>query len=352
MTHKDTIIQTALTLARDKKRITLSDVKNAIKERISRQHISTVLSEMIKTDKLIKDGRGRYTSYTLPEYSELLRNQIHRKLLNKDLQEGEVLRDIVSGAYFLRELKENVDRIFTYAFLEMLNNAIEHSKSKYIDITVYKSGNNLIFIIEDLGVGVFKNVMAKKRLKSELEAMQEILKGKTTTMPDAHSGEGIFFTSRISDVFMLESYGLKLRVDNLIDDIFYESSDKSHKGTVVTFIISLDTNKSLGGIFIQYQSDPSEGGFDKTKIHVRLYTGDSIYISRSQARRIMDGLANKFKTIVLDFKKVSTIGQAFADEIFRVFKSKHPEIVIKTINMNEPVEFMMKRVADYKTKNK
>jgi len=57
----------------------------------------------------------------------------------------------------------------------------------------------------------------------------------------------------------------------------------------------------------------------------------------------MSGL-DKFKTIVLDFDKVTTVGQAFADEIFRVFQERHPAINIVPINMVEPVRFMIERV--------
>ena len=57
----------------------------------------------------------------------------------------------------------------------------------------------------------------------------------------------------------------------------------------------------------------------------------------------MTGL-EKFKHIILNFDNVSTIGQAFADEIFRVFQQKHPEIKITTTNMNEAVKYMIDRV--------
>ncbi|MFH0834705.1 MAG: STAS-like domain-containing protein, partial [Patescibacteria group bacterium] len=67
-----------------------------------------------------------------------------------------------------------------------------------------------------------------------------------------------------------------------------------------------------------------------------------VHISRSQARRVLAGL-EKFKVIVFDFDKVPMIGQAFADEIFRVFHDKHPQIRLETANMNEGVEFMIKR---------
>jgi len=41
---------------------------------------------------------------------------------------------------------------------------------------------------------------------------------------------------------------------------------------------------------------------------------------------------------------LAIVGQAFADEIFRVFQNRHPEIEIKPLNMVEPVEFMIKKV--------
>ena len=40
-------------------------------------------------------------------------------------------------------------------------------------------------------------------------AIAEFNKGKRTTMPDRHSGEGIFFTSRVMDLFEIESHHLR-----------------------------------------------------------------------------------------------------------------------------------------------
>ena len=77
---------------------------------------------------------------------------------------------------------------------------------------------------------------------------------------------------------------------------------------------------------------------------MKLYAGGNIYVSRSQARRILDDLAGRFKTIILDYNHVPAIGQAFADEIYRVFKNRHPEIELKSINTNEVVGFMINRV--------
>ena len=96
-------------------------------------------------------------------------------------------------------------------------------------------------------------------------------------------------------------------------------------------------------MFEEYQSEPGAFSFDKTKVHVKLFAAGTIYISRSQARRLMINL-DKFNVIILDFEGIKTVGQAFADEIFRLFVTRHPHIQIQPTNMNEPVEFMVKRV--------
>jgi len=46
---------------------------------------------------------------------------------------------------------------------------------------------------------------------------------------------------------------------------------------------------------------------------------------------------------MLDFKDVDTIGQAFADEVFRVWKTKYPDISVIWRNTNENVLFMINR---------
>jgi hypothetical protein len=71
------------------------------------------------------------------------------------------------------------------------------------------------------------------------------------------------------------------------------------------------------------------------------------YVSRSQVREILSGL-EKFKIIVFDFDKVPLIGQAFADEIFRVFHNRHPQIKLEAINMNDAVKFMVERAKNAK----
>ena len=91
------------------------------------------------------------------------------------------------------------------------------------------------------------------------------------------------------------------------------------------------------------------GIFNKTEIIVHLAQEylDFPMVSRSLARRILSNI-DKFKVVFLDFANIETIGQGFADEIFRVFKNKHPEISIIPLNTNEEIDFMIKRATNTK----
>ena len=333
-----------LAFAQKHRKFSVSDFLRSIDNKISRQYVSKIISELVREKKLARAGQTNQTIYSLPKNISALGNIAGIRLRNENLKEHEVLEKISLKAPFILRLKDNIHSIFDYAFSEMFNNAIEHSKSKNIEVKVSKKDRLLTFVVRDFGIGVFKNVMNQRHLVSELEAMQDLLKGKTTTAPKAHSGEGIFFTSKIADVFTLDSFGYELTVDNEKNDIFFGKTDKNTRGTKVIFSLAINSAKHLAGIFGKFQTNKEDFGFDKTEIQIKLYISGTVHISRSQARRVLSGL-EKFKTIILDFDKVPIIGQAFADEIFRVFKNKHPEITITPINMNNAVEFMVKRVG-------
>ena len=107
-------------------------------------------------------------------------------------------------------------------------------------------------------------------------------------------------------------------------------------------IFVIITERTTKEIFDEYTSD--DFVFNKTKIIVHLakdYLGHD-FVSRSLAKRILMNV-EKFKIIVLDFENIDNIGQGFADEVFRVFKNKNPDITIVPVNMNEEIEFMINR---------
>ncbi len=48
---------------------------------------------------------------------------------------------------------------------------------------------------------------------------------------------------------------------------------------------------------------------------------------------------------MLDFRDVQSVGQGFADEVFRVFARRYPAIAIKTENANSVVDAMIRHVS-------
>ena len=339
--------QKILEIIKKKGRVTSSEVTAQIG--VSRQYVNMVFSSLVAEGKILKFGSTRNSFYVSTEYAKahpkVFPSFFQKKYKNKGLEEHVVLIEIEERFSLITRLPENVRSIFTFAFSEMFNNAIEHSRSKDIFVNVAIQNNKLSFVVEDFGIGVFRNIMRTRRLRSETEAIQDLLKGKTTTMPKSHSGEGIFFTSKSADTFVLESFDYELTIAG--ESVAMRRLPHSKRGTKVSFEIKTSSRLHLNDVFKKYTNFAEKGdyGFDKTEIRVKLFTVGGVHISRSQARRILSGL-EKFKIILLDFDQVPIVGQAFADEIYRVFQSKHPDIAIQEENMSEGVKFMIKRVKN------
>lgn len=87
----------------------------------------------------------------------------------------------------------------------------------------------------------------------------------------------------------------------------------------------------------------SEGfEFVRTRPVVKLFGLGLRFVSRSEGRRLLDGL-DEFTEIDVDFAGVQDVGQGFVDELVRVWPQEHPGKTINPINMNEAVEFMVRR---------
>ena len=129
--------------------------------------------------------------------------------------------------------------------------------------------------------------------------------------------------------------------DNVDQDI-YVKDIPTMRGTRIDFVLNLKSAKTLSDLFNRYTDDSFQ--FSKTDVKVKLYQQGIDYVSRSQARRILAGL-EKFKSVQLDFANVATVGQAFADEIFRVWQKGHLDIKIEAKNCNENILFMINRAG-------
>ncbi len=306
---------------------------------ITRQAVSLHLRQLIGSGKVFKTGSTRAAQY-FPAHAAPEARRVSRELVLAGLQESDVYEGVAVTLNFY-QLRANAQSIVHYAFTEMLNNAIDHSMSDRCQIEVGLDAAKVSFRVKDPGIGVFRSIAEKLSLPDEPAAMIELLKGKTTTMPEAHSGEGIFFVSRSADRFVLRSHGLQLEWDRKRDDVFV-STPRYMKGTLVLFEIFRDSRTRLEDVFAEFAPEDYDYNFEKTRVLVKLLQSD--YVSRSEARRLMLNL-DRFSEIELDMRSVKQVGQGFADEVFRVFASKHPRIVVRAINASKAVEAMIRHVV-------
>jgi anti-sigma regulatory factor (Ser/Thr protein kinase) len=298
------------------------------------------MNKLLKLGEVVKTGRTRGASY-------FLKSALQKKLefsVKPGLEENQVWTNYLHDAFSI--LPENIYLICNYGFSEMFNNAIDHSQGTRIAVRSKIVDDVLKLNIYDNGVGIFNKLKNSFGLDNGRASILELTKGKLTTDPENHTGEGIFFTSRAVDKFRIVSSNLTYIKNNLEDDWFIETPNNPIKGTGIFLEIRINSNRNLKDIFHQYSTlDQQEGipRFDKTHIRVGLSkAGQERYVSRSQAKRILSGL-EKFNHFTLDFRDIKTVGQGFVDEVFRVFQSKHPNVNIEYTNTNEDVRFMIER---------
>ena len=208
----------------------------------------------------------------------------------------------------------------------------------------------LQMVVADDGVGIFGKIAESAHLFDTRLAILELAKGKFTTAPEGHSGMGIFVSSRMMDGFAIESRGLRLDPHEATQPLprfgwIDPNALLKPVGaqTVVRMGMAVDSTRTPNDVYLKY-FDPDEVGgqaFHTTEIPVRLAQLSSELVSRSQAKWVMER-ATQFKTVILDFEGVVHVGQAFVDEVFRVFAVAHPEVRIKTMGMTPEVEKLVR----------
>jgi biotin operon repressor/anti-sigma regulatory factor (Ser/Thr protein kinase) len=326
----------------------LSGVQLAERLGISRQAVNKHLKQLLLNGSLIKEGVTRGAVFKIATSEKKPPRVFKKSFFLKGLEEDKIFQLIDLEMNLTLHVSPKGHEIARYAFTEMLNNAIDHSQSEKCHVEVFVDEFNFQFRIRDYGIGIFFCIYDKLNLPDENSAIGELIKGKTTTMREKHTGEGIFFTSKMADKMSFRSSRTKLFFDNQKKDIFIEEMKKI-RGTEVFFSIKKRTRKKLEDIFSFFAPEEFDYKFEKTRALVKLFQRE--YISRSEAKRLHHGL-EKFKIIILDFKGVKTIGQGFADELFRVFMQNYPEITIKIVNMRNSLRPIMNHVVDNKTKER
>ncbi len=313
--------------------------------RITRQAVHAHLVSLMKDGVIEATGRTRTKRYTL-------KCDVSKEVLSlkENRDEDRVWRSLVEPR--LVGLPDNVLRICQYGFTEIFNNAIDHSDGSAALVVVGRSSARVDLLVADDGVGIFEKIKSKFDLEDHRHAILELVKGKLTTDESRHSGEGIFFASRMFDHFSISSAKLVFVHDNDAGDDWLIEDEKEESihalaglvSTVVKMGINADSERTPQQIFDRY-ADPEvdDYAFSRTRVPMSLAQyGRDLLVSRSQARRILARF-DRFKEVFLDFSGVELIGQAFADEIFRVFATAHSDLTITAVNANRDVSRMIGR---------
>jgi len=313
----------------------------ARKLNLSKQTVYNYIQYLIDHNYLYKD---KQTATLKPKYS--VETKIY---LLSGLDESTVWSEFILPK--VTEQKNNIIDILEYSFTEILNNAIDHSESKEVKIYFIEDFASIRIVIRDYGIGIFKKIQNSFHLNSANHAILELDKGKCTTDPEHHTGEGIFFSSKMFEWFCISANDLVYTAKNRLDNSLlfegmnaYIEAENKH-GTEVLMEIAKTSALTTQDIFDKFTSNET-CSFDKTIVSVihlidRKNTKDMTLISRSQAKRLLIGF-ERFSKISLDFEGIDRIGQGFADEIFRVYKKSHPDITILYSQANDSVEKMIK----------
>ncbi|HEV8608335.1 MAG TPA: DUF4325 domain-containing protein [Tepidisphaeraceae bacterium] len=303
---------------------------------VTRQAVQLHLRKLSDQGWIIGQGKVRWRQYRLAVVAEHQERFALRPGVSED-QAWDRLRPRIA------DLAAHEQELYHYGVTEMVNNIIDHSGGKTARISLERTSASLSVTVTDDGVGIFKKVSAALNLSDPREAILDLIKGKFTTDPKRHTGEGIFFTSRSFDRFSIASSNLLFMHTSLHDDWSVNVQKKPVRGTSVVMSLLLPAKRTLADVFVKFSSGPEDYRFAKTRVPLKLAAFiDESLVSRSSAKRVLARI-ERFDEVLMDFAGIGSIGPAFADEIFRVFAVAHPHVRLIPVNANEQVTSMIRR---------
>jgi len=293
---------------------------------LSRQAALRHMYILITDGKVTATGRTKDRTYQLKPLDE----KSFSFSITPELKEDHIFHEKISP--YVDSLAPELKEICEYGFSHIMSNVISHSKGKICQVHISRNEGKLSLKIMDDGVGVLSKVTKHFSLDNKRHAVLELSKGKMTTDPSHHSGDGLFFVSRLFDRFILESSGLGWK-HNLENGKWSVTPVNRKKGTSVFLEINTLSNRSLKNTLKEYSAN-GRMIFNRTCIPVLLSKLDSEHLfSRSQAKRLTQNL-DGYKNICFDFTGLDMVSHSFADEIFRVYQKEKPHQKLEWKNSN------------------
>ncbi len=306
---------------------------------LSRTAINRYTRRLIDESLLSATGKTSARRYQLVNFAD----EVFKIDVFDGLAEDQVWRFHILP--LMEGVKQNIVDLCHYGFTEMLNNVVDHSASEKCFISYQQNYCEIRMMVIDYGIGVFEKIERDFNLADPRTALLELSKGKLTSDEKRHAGEGIFFTSRMFDIFYMSSGELNyVRSRQAGHDWLVEADEQANArlGTAISMIISTDAAWRPSDVFNEYRG--AEIGFRKTHVPVLLgkYPNEEL-VSRSQAKRLLARFED-FSEVMLDFQGIAEIGQPFADEIFRVYRDMHPRTLVVATRANPEIEKMIEYV--------
>lgn len=315
-----------------------NDLADHVAQRMSvtRRTANKALQRLVELQWLAREG-----TKNRPKFRPGLLRQVAQRYTLAGLEE-----DIPWSRDFAPffNLPREVARMAQHAFCELLNNAIDHSEGTSVTVSLRQTQSHVQLLVSDDGRGVFDKIHEAFSLEDPTLAMLELSKGKLTSQPQRHTGRGLFFTSKIADIFDLHANERAFQRREWDGGGWLPGRALKRQGTSVYAAIALDTTRTLDGVLRAYSASGQGLAFERTVVPLRLITSALNGLdSRAQARRVTARL-NQFRRAEVDFAGVSNIGHGFADELFRVFAIQQPSFELVPVNMSPEVATMVESV--------
>ena len=307
---------------------------------ISRRQAVRVLGKLVAMQWLAFEGKPRK-----PRYKPGALRQVVRRYSLAGLQEDLPWRRDFAPAF---DLKPELRRMLQHAFTELLNNAIDHSGGTSVTVSMRQTPMQLQLLVSDDGVGLFRRIEENFAIDDPTLAMLELSKGKLTSDPDRHLGHGLFFCSRLADVFDVHANQAAFQCRGWDHRQWHAGRPAARTGTSVYLALSRDSMCTLDAVLRAHSGDEHSYRFERTSVPLNLIgtgrPGDLALASRADAKRVASRL-QQFALAELDFNGIGDIGHAFADELFRVFVRQHPQVQLRPVGMGPRVAAMVASVG-------
>lgn len=316
---------------------------------ITRRQAQALIRRLVTAQWLAVDGSRRRRHHR----PGALRQVVQRYAL-AGLQEDLPWRRDFAPCF---ELPPHVAHMAQHAFTELLNNAVDHSGGEQVTVSMRQTPMQLQLLVSDDGVGLFERIAGSFAIADPMLAMLELSKGKLSSQPQRHAGHGLFFSSRLADVFDIHANHSAFQHRAWQSQAWRPG--KAHAthtaptvharpGTSVYLAIALDTPRTLDAVLRAHSGNGAGYDFARTRVPLHLIAGDTgdtaaALLSRADARRASQRLA-QFACAELDFTGVAQIGHGFADELFRVYARENPGVELRPVAMAPQVTAMIESV--------